>query len=60
MEPEFQKLYSYLFDLESWGQSAEEMDRPLPTVIFLVNFDKVCVANLTVKFLISLNCLILF
>lgn len=42
MEPEFQKLYSYLFDLESWGQSAEEMDRPWPTVIFIVNFDKVC------------------
>ncbi|KAK4737561.1 hypothetical protein R3W88_001258 [Solanum pinnatisectum] len=41
VEPEFQKLYSYLFDLESWGQSAEEMDRPWPTVIFIVNFDKV-------------------
>ncbi|KAH0781732.1 hypothetical protein KY290_001330 [Solanum tuberosum] len=41
VELEFQKLYSYLFDLESWGQSAEEMDRPWPTVIFIVNFDKV-------------------
>lgn len=41
VEPEFQKLYSYLFDLENWGQSAEEMDRPWPTVIFIVNFDKV-------------------
>ncbi|KAM3338180.1 hypothetical protein P3S68_031397 [Capsicum galapagoense] len=41
VEPEFQKLSSYLFDLESWVQSAEEMDRPWPTVIFIVNFDKV-------------------
>ncbi|XP_016491340.1 uncharacterized protein LOC107811018 [Nicotiana tabacum] len=41
VEPEFQKLYTYLFDLESWGQSGEEMDRPWPTVIFIVNFDKV-------------------
>ncbi|CAN4106330.1 unnamed protein product [Withania somnifera] len=59
VEPEFQKLYSYLFDLENWGESAEEMDRPWPTVIFIVNFDKVCVANLTMKFLIAPNCLIL-
>lgn len=56
VEPEFQKLYTYLFDLESWGQSGEEMDRPWPTVIFIVNFDKVCLANLTIKFLIVLNC----
>jgi hypothetical protein len=39
VEPEFQKLYSYLFDIE--GYSPEEMDRPVPTAIFIVNFDKV-------------------
>lgn len=41
MEPEFQKLYSYLFDFETMGYNAEEADRPMPTAIFIVNFDKV-------------------
>ncbi|PSR92497.1 capsid protein [Actinidia chinensis var. chinensis] len=41
VEPVFQRLYSYLFDLESGGYSAEEMDRPVPNAIFIVNFDKV-------------------
>lgn len=41
VEPEFLNLYSYLFDLETDGYRAEEMDRPRPTAIFIVNFDKV-------------------
>ncbi|KAG8370534.1 hypothetical protein BUALT_Bualt14G0127000 [Buddleja alternifolia] len=41
VEPEFQKLYSYLFDLEHEGFPVEEMDRPKPNAIFVVNFDKV-------------------
>ncbi|XP_022722292.1 uncharacterized protein LOC111279598 isoform X2 [Durio zibethinus] len=41
VEPIFQKLYSYLFDIETEGYSAKEMDRPAPTAIFIVNFDKV-------------------
>lgn len=41
VEPEFQKLYSYLFDFENIGYNAEEADRPMPTAIFIVNFDKV-------------------
>ncbi|CAA0829411.1 Unknown protein [Striga hermonthica] len=44
MEPEFEKLYSYLFDIEdidNEGHPVEEMDRPKPTAIFMVNFDKV-------------------
>ncbi|KZV40058.1 hypothetical protein F511_24724, partial [Dorcoceras hygrometricum] len=41
VEPEFLKLYSYLFDLENTGYQAEEMDRPWPNAIFVVNFDKV-------------------
>ncbi|MBA0629219.1 hypothetical protein Godav_023810 [Gossypium davidsonii] len=41
VEPVFQKLYSYIFDVESGGYSAKEMDRPVPTAIFIVNFDKV-------------------
>ncbi|KAL8481336.1 hypothetical protein ACS0TY_027740 [Phlomoides rotata] len=41
VEPEFEKLYSYLFDLENGGYPVEEMDRPKPTAIFVVNFDKV-------------------
>ncbi|KAI3737884.1 hypothetical protein L2E82_27899 [Cichorium intybus] len=41
VEPEFQKLYSYLFYFENIGYSDEEIDRPMPTAIFIVNFDKV-------------------
>ncbi|XP_057809756.1 uncharacterized protein LOC131024251 [Salvia miltiorrhiza] len=41
VEPEFEKLYSYLFDIENGGHPVEDMDRPRPTAIFVVNFDKV-------------------
>lgn len=41
VEPIFQKLYSFIFDVESGGYSATEMDRPVPVAIFIVNFDKV-------------------
>lgn len=41
VEPEFEKLYSYLFDIENGGYPIEEIDRPRPTAIFVVNFDKV-------------------
>ncbi|KAK1387481.1 Pleiotropic drug resistance protein 3 [Heracleum sosnowskyi] len=41
VEPEFSKLYSYLFDIESGGDPTEEMDRTAPSAIFIVNFDKV-------------------
>ncbi|XP_020575814.1 uncharacterized protein LOC110021592 [Phalaenopsis equestris] len=40
VEPMFQKLYSFLFDDEG-GRSNEEMDRPVPTAVFITNFDKV-------------------
>ncbi|KAL2229668.1 uncharacterized protein LOC105178880 [Sesamum indicum] len=41
VEAEFEKLYSYLFDVEHEGYPVEEMDRPRPTAIFVINFDKV-------------------
>lgn len=41
VEPIFQKLYSYIFDMDSVGSSVTEMDRPVPSAIFIVNFDKV-------------------
>ncbi|KAL3626614.1 hypothetical protein CASFOL_030163 [Castilleja foliolosa] len=41
IETEFEKLYSYLFDIEHEGIPVEETDRPKPTAIFVVNFDKV-------------------
>lgn len=41
VEPVFQKLYSYIFDVDNSGHTASEMDRPAPTAIFVVNFDKV-------------------
>lgn len=46
MEPDFQKLYSYLFDIDNGGYSAEEVDRPVPSAIFIVNFDKVLFSGL--------------
>ncbi|KAL1334949.1 hypothetical protein HN51_063887 [Arachis hypogaea] len=41
VEPIFQKLYSYIFDMDSGGSSVIDMDRPVPNAIFVVNFDKV-------------------
>lgn len=41
VEPVFQKLYSYIFDMDNEGHSAAERDRPMPIAIFIVNFDKV-------------------
>ncbi|WOL15982.1 hypothetical protein Cni_G24764 [Canna indica] len=41
VEPMFQKLYSFIFDVDSGGYSATEMDRPVPAAIFMVNFDKI-------------------
>lgn len=40
VEPVFQKLYSYIFDIDNEGYSAER-DRVMPIAIFIVNFDKV-------------------
>lgn len=40
VEPVFQRLYSFIFDMEP-GYSSTEMDRPAPVAIFVVNFDKV-------------------
>ncbi|XP_027330086.1 uncharacterized protein LOC113846247 [Abrus precatorius] len=41
VEPVFQKLYSYIFDMDVMGSSVMQMDRPVPSAIFIVNFDKV-------------------
>ncbi|XP_078444256.1 uncharacterized protein LOC144713534 [Wolffia australiana] len=41
VEPAFQRLYSYLFDMEPPGKLAQKKDRPEPTAIFVINFDKV-------------------
>ncbi|XP_050372530.1 uncharacterized protein LOC126790362 [Argentina anserina] len=41
VEPVFQRLYSYIFDTDSSTVSAMELDRQVPSAIFVVNFDKV-------------------
>ncbi|GAB2294230.1 hypothetical protein Dimus_028447 [Dionaea muscipula] len=41
IEPVFEKLYSYIFDVDKAGRVASQMDRPAPTAIFVMNFDKV-------------------
>ncbi|KAF4361439.1 hypothetical protein F8388_012899 [Cannabis sativa] len=41
VEPVFQSLYSYTFDVDDEASSTEEMDKPMPYAIFIVNFDKV-------------------
>jgi hypothetical protein len=45
VEPIFQRLYSFIFDMESGGYSATEMDRPVPAAIFVLNFDKVSIVK---------------
>ncbi|XP_038720256.1 uncharacterized protein LOC120012804 isoform X1 [Tripterygium wilfordii] len=40
VEPVFQKLYSYIFDVDEVGVSTDT-DGPMPSAIFVVNFDKV-------------------
>lgn len=41
VEPVFQRLYSYIFDTDNSAVSAVELDRQVPSAIFVVNFDKV-------------------
>lgn len=41
VEPMFQKLYSFLFDEDNSKYSTEEMDRPVPSAVFITNFDKI-------------------
>lgn len=40
VEPVFKQLYSFIFDMDG-DSSRTEKDQPLPSVIFIVNFDKV-------------------
>ncbi|KAL5720263.1 hypothetical protein ACHQM5_012942 [Ranunculus cassubicifolius] len=42
VEPIFQQLYSYIFDMDNGGVSSEntEKEKPAPSAIFVVNFDK--------------------
>lgn len=53
VEPVFQRLYSYIFDTDNSAVSAMELDRQVPSAIFVVNFDKVQPAS-------NENCLFLF
>ncbi|KAG0492025.1 hypothetical protein HPP92_005423 [Vanilla planifolia] len=41
VEPIFKQLYSFIFDEDSGRYSVEEMDRPVPSAVFITNFDKV-------------------
>ncbi|CAO2835101.1 unnamed protein product [Amaranthus hypochondriacus] len=41
VEPVFQQLYSYIFNVDGTGYPTPENDRPVPTAIFVLNFDKV-------------------
>lgn len=60
MEPVFQRLYSYIFDTESAAYSAaDDMDRQVPSAIFIVNFDKVWSAIIIVNGLALSTTLIL-
>lgn len=42
VEPVFQKLHSYIFDVDNGENYETETDRPAPTSIFVLNLDKVC------------------
>lgn len=41
VEAVFEQLYSYIFDVDGAGYRRSEIDRPVPTAIFVLNFDKV-------------------
>lgn len=41
VEPVFQQLYTYIFNVDGTGYPTPEIDRPVPTAIFVLNFDKV-------------------
>ncbi|KAI4334990.1 hypothetical protein L6164_013680 [Bauhinia variegata] len=41
VEPVFEMLYSYIFDMDAQGNSVTERDKTVPSAIFIVNFDKV-------------------
>ncbi|KAJ4912377.1 hypothetical protein Rs2_06998 [Raphanus sativus] len=41
VESAFNRLYSYIFDTEVGAGSAGTADKPIPSAIFVVNFDKV-------------------
>ncbi|CAN6923198.1 unnamed protein product [Brassica oleracea] len=41
VESAFNRLYSYIFDMEVGAGSAGTADKPIPSAIFVVNFDKV-------------------
>ncbi|XP_010277616.1 PREDICTED: uncharacterized protein LOC104612011 isoform X2 [Nelumbo nucifera] len=41
VEPVFHRLYSYIFDIDQGRYSEVEMDKAVPSAIFVVNFDKV-------------------
>nr|VDC82846.1 unnamed protein product [Brassica rapa] len=41
VESAFNRLYSYIFDVDVGAGSAGTADKPIPSAIFVVNFDKV-------------------
>ncbi|KAF2533371.1 hypothetical protein F2Q70_00032655 [Brassica cretica] len=41
VESAFTRLYSYIFDMDVGAGSAGTADKPIPSAIFVVNFDKV-------------------
>ncbi|KAG2263384.1 hypothetical protein Bca52824_070463 [Brassica carinata] len=41
VESAFDRLYSYIFDMDVGAGSAGTSDKPIPSAIFVVNFDKV-------------------
>jgi hypothetical protein len=56
VESIFQRLYSFIFDMEA-GYPANEMDRPVPVAIFVVNFDKVKPCTTPLLIVLSASCL---
>jgi hypothetical protein len=54
VESAFNQLYSYIFDIDVGSGSAATADKPIPSAIFVVNFDKVW---LPVLFLLLESCI---
>ncbi len=45
VEPTFDELYSYLFGLPPAAHSENDMNGPVPSAIFILNLDKVCLST---------------
>lgn len=60
MESTFDRLYSYLFGLPADAGAEHDFNRALPTAIFILNLDKVCLLTRNAFYEVKHGCFNLF